>query len=94
MSSVIPNYIEEVLNRLENDEDNILTWKLTGSQDLFLSTFSCKLRCQTSNRAKDDSGVTGRTTGMKPVRRRRHKDRCSSAWLVLGRDTRGSWKRS
>ena len=68
-------------------------WKLTQSQDLFLSTVSCKLRGQTSNRAKDDSGVIGRTTAMKPVRRRRQKNRFPSAWLVLGRDTRGSSKR-
>ena len=48
----------KVLNRLENDEDNILSWKLTRSQDSFSLTVSCKLRAQTPNKAKDDSVVT------------------------------------
>ena len=73
LPSVIPKSIVEVLNRLENDEDNLFWWKLTRSQDSFSLTVSCKLRAKTPNKAKDDSGVTGRTTVKKPVRRRRRK---------------------
>ena len=65
MPSVIPRSIVEVLNRLENDEDNLFSWKLTRSQDSFSLTVSCKLRAKTPNKAKDDSGVTGRTTAKK-----------------------------
>ena len=60
LPSVIPKSIVEVLNRLENDEDNLFSWKLTRSQDSFSLTVSCKLRAKTPNKAKDDSGVTGR----------------------------------
>ena len=79
LPSVIPKSIVEVLNRLENDEDNLFSWKLTRSQDKFSFTVSCKLRAKTPNKAKDDNKVTGRTTG-KPVRiRRRKKNRSPSA---------------
>ena len=80
LPSVIPKSIVEVLNRLENDEDNLFTWKPTRSLDSFSLTVSCKLRAKTRNKAKDDSGVTGRTTTKKPVRRRcRKKNRSPSA---------------
>ena len=38
LPSVIPKSIVEVLNRLENDEDNLFSWKLTRSQDKFSLT--------------------------------------------------------
>ena len=62
LPSVIPKSIVEVLNRLENDEDNLFSWKLTRSQDNFSLTVSCKLPAKTPNKAKDDNKVTGRTT--------------------------------
>ena len=94
LPSVIPKSIVEVLNRLENDEDNLFSWKLTRSQDNFSLTVSCKLPAKTPNKAKDDNKVTGRTT-VKPVKNvvGRRTD-LPLRWLVLGRDTRGSWKRS
>ena len=52
----------KVLNRLENDEDNPFSWKLTQSQDKFSFTVSCKLPAKTPNKAKDDNKVTGHTT--------------------------------
>ena len=70
LPSFIPKSIVEVLNRLENDEDNLFSWKLTRSQDKFSLTVSCKLRAKTPNKAKDDNKVTGRTS-VKPVKRRR-----------------------
>ena len=80
LPSVIPKSIVENLNRLENDEDNLFSWKLTRSKDSFSLTFSCKLRAKTPNKAKDDSGVAGRTTAKKSVRiRRRLKNRSPSA---------------
>ena len=66
LPSVIPKSIVEVLNRLENDEDNLFSWKLTQSQDKFSITVSCKLLAKTPNKAKDHNKVTGRTT-VKPV---------------------------
>ena len=72
LPSVIPKSIVEVLNRLENDEDNLFSWKLTRSQDKFSLTVSCKLPTKTPKKAKDDKKVTGRTT-VKPVKRRRRK---------------------
>ena len=75
---VIPKSIVEVLNRLENDEDNLFSWKLTRSQDKFSLTVSCKLPAKTPNKAKDDNKVIGRTT-VKPVKRRRRKNRSPSA---------------
>ena len=33
LPSIIPKSIVESLNRLENDEDNLFSWKLTWSQD-------------------------------------------------------------
>ena len=73
LPSLVPKSIVEVLYRLENDENNLLSWKLTRSQDSFSLTVSCKLRAKTPNKAKDDNGVTRRTTAKKPVRRRRRK---------------------
>ena len=60
LPSVIPKSIVEVLNRLENDEDNLFSWKLTRSQDKFSLTVSCKLPAKTPNKAKDDNKETGR----------------------------------
>ena len=85
LPSVIPKSIVEVLNRLENDEDNLFSWKLTRSQDSFSLTVSCKLRAKTPNKAKDDSGVTERTTVKKPVRRRRRKKNRSPSALACSR---------
>ena len=67
-------------NLLEKDEDNLLSWKLTLSQDKFSLTVSCKPR-KTPNKAKDDNKVNGRTI-VKPVKLRRKKNRSPSA---LGR---------
>ena len=84
MPSVIPKSIVEVLNRLENDEDNLFSWKLTQRQDKFSLTVSCKLRAKTPNKAKDDNKVTRRTTG-KSVRRRRRKKNGSPSALACSR---------
>ena len=54
LPSVIPKSIVEVLYWLENDEDNLFSWKLTRSQDSFSLTASCKLRAKTPNKAKGD----------------------------------------
>ena len=62
LPSVIPKSIVEVLNRLENNEDNLLSWKLMRRQDKFSLTVSCKYPAKTPNKAKDDNKVTGRTT--------------------------------
>ena len=85
LPSVIPKSIVEVLNRLENDEDNLFSWKLMRSQDKFSLTVSCKLPAKTPNKAKDDNGVTGRTTAKKPVRRRRRKKNRSPSALARSR---------
>ena len=75
----------EVLNRLENDEDNVFSWKLTRSQDKFSLTVSCKLPAKTPNKAKDvNKEVTGRTT-VKPVKRRRRKKNRSPSALARSR---------
>ena len=95
LPSVIPKSIVEVLNRLENDEDNLFSWKLTLSQDLFSLTVSCKLRAKTPNKVKDDSGSSAvllRRNQLGDVVGRRID--LPLHWLVLGRDMRGSWKRS
>ena len=84
LPSVIPKLIVEVLNRLENDEDNLFSWKLTRSQDKFSLTVSCKLPAKTPNKAKDDNKVTGRTT-VKPVKRRRRKKNRSPSALARSR---------
>ena len=84
LPSVIPKSIVEVLNRLENDEDNLFSWKLTRSQDKFSLTVSCKLPAKTPNKAKDDNKVTGRTT-VKPVKRRRPKKNRSPSALARSR---------
>ena len=79
LPSVILKSIMEVLNRLENDEDNQFSWKLTRSQDKFSLTVSCKLPAKTPNKAKDGNKVTG-CTAVKPVKRhRRKKNRAPSA---------------
>ena len=78
LPNIIPKSIIEVLNRLENDEENRYSWKLTLNQDSLSLTVSCKLPAKTSNKAKDDNGVTERAT-VKPVRRRRKKRNCPSA---------------
>ena len=81
---VIPKSIVEVLNRLENDEDNLFSWQLTRSQDKFSLTVSCKLPAKTPNKAKDDNKVAGRTT-VKPVKRRRRKKNISPSALAHSR---------
>ena len=83
LPSVIPKLIIEVLNRLENDEDNLFSWKLTRSQDKFSLTVSCKLRAKTHNKAKDNK-VTGCTTG-KSVKRHRQKKNRSPSVLARSR---------
>ena len=86
LPSIIPKSIVKVLNRLENDEDNLFSWKLTRSQDSFSLTVSCKLRAKNPNKAKDNnSEVTGRTTSAKPVRRRRRKKNQSPSALACSR---------
>ena len=86
LPSIIPKSIVEVLNRLENDEDNLFSWKLTQSQDSFSLTVSYKLRAKTPNKAKDNnSEVNGRTTSAKPVRRRRRKKNQSPSALACSR---------
>ena len=72
LTNIIPKSIIEVLNRLENDEDNRYSCKLTRNQDSLSLTVSCKLPAKTPNKAKDDSAVTERAT-VKPVRHRRKK---------------------
>ena len=78
LPNIIPKSIIEVLNRLENDEDNRYSWKLTRNQDSLSLTVSCKLPAKTPNKAKDDSEVAERVT-VKPVRRRRKKRNSPSA---------------
>ena len=78
LPNIIPKSIIEVLNRLENDEDNRYSWKLTRNQDSLSLTVSCKLPAKTPNKAKDDSEVAERAT-VKPVRRRRKKRNSPSA---------------
>ena len=80
LPSVIPKSIEGVLNRLENDEDNLFS----RSQDKFSFTVSCKLPAKTPNKAKDDNKVAGRTT-VKPVKRRRRKNNRSPSALARSR---------
>ena len=75
LHSVILKSIVEVLNRLENNEDNLFSWKLTRTQDKFSFTVSCKLHAKTPNKAKDDNKVTGCTT----VKHRQKKNRSPSA---------------
>ena len=87
LPSVIPKSIVEVLNRLENDEDNLISWKLTRSQDKFSLTVSCKLPAKTPNKAKDGNKVTGRTT-VNPVKRRRRKKNISPSALAHSRKRR------
>ena len=94
LPSVTPKLMVEVLNRLENDVDNLFSWKLTQSQDSFSLTVSCKLRTKLPTKPRTTAGspdvllrrnqlgdVVGRRIDL-PLR-----------WLVLGRDTRGSWKK-
>ena len=87
----------KIVDRLENGEDNLFSWKLTRSQDKFSLTVSCKLPAKTPNKAKDDNKVTGRTT-VKPVKRRRRKKNRSPSALARSRKRRAvpgkevSWK--
>ena len=78
LPNITPNSIIEVLNRLENDEDNQYSWKLTQNQDSLLLTVSCKLPAKTPNKAKEDSEIARRAT-MKPVRRLPKKRNSPSA---------------
>ena len=78
LPNIIPKSIIEFLNRLENDEDNRYSWKLTRNQDSLSLTVSCKLPAKTPNKAKDDSEVAEHAT-VKPVRRRRKKRNSPSA---------------
>ena len=78
LPNIIPKTITEALNRLENDEDNRYSWKLTQNQDSLSLTVSCKRLAKTPNKAKEDSEVGGRAT-VKPVRRRRKKNNSPSA---------------
>ena len=43
-------YTMKVLNMLENDEDNIFSWRLTQSQDIL--TVSCKHRAKNSQQSQ------------------------------------------
>ena len=79
LPNMFPKSIIEVLNRLENDEDNRYSWKLTRNQDSLSLTVSCKLLAKTPNKAKGDSEVAERAT-VKPVRRRRKKRNSPSAF--------------
>ena len=85
LPSVVPKSRVEFLNRLEKDEDNLFSWKLTLSLDSSSLTVSCKLCAKTPNKAKDDSGVTGRTTLKKPVRRSCRKKNGSPSALACSR---------
>ena len=86
LPSIIPKSIVEVLNGLENDEDNLFSWKLTRNQDSLSLTVSCKLRAKTPNKAQDNnSEVTGRTTTAKPVKRHRQKNNQSPSALARSR---------
>ena len=92
LPSIIPKSILEELNRLENDEDNLFSWKLTRSQDSLSLTVICKLCAKTPNKAKDNnSEVTGRTTTAKPVRRRRRKTNQSPSALARSRKRHASF---
>ena len=88
MMDALPNIIQksiiEVLDRLENDEDNRYSWKLTRNQDSLSLTVSCKFPAKTPSKAKDDSEVAGRAT-VKPVRRCQKKRHSPS---VLARSRR------
>ena len=46
LPSVIPKSIVEVQNRLENDEDNLFSWKLMRSQDKPIWSPYCKAQIQ------------------------------------------------
>ena len=78
LPNIMPKSIIEVLNRLENDEDNRYSWKLTRNQDSLSLTVSCKLPAKTPNKAKDDREVARRAI-VKPVRFRRKKRNSPSA---------------
>ena len=78
LPNIIPKSNIEALNRLENDEDNRYSWKLTRNQDSLSLTLSCKLPTKTQNKAKENSEVAGRAT-VKAARRRRKKRNSPSA---------------
>ena len=82
LSNIIPKSIIEVLNRLENDEDNRHSWKLTGNQDSLSLNLSCKLPAKTPK-----PRTTARSP--KPVRHHRKK-RISPSALAhsMGRHAR------
>ena len=82
--NIIPKSIIEALNRLEDDEDNRFSWKLTRNTDSLSLTVSCRLRAKNPNKENDDSEVTGRVTA-KPVKRCRKKKKSPSA-LARSRD--------
>ena len=87
LPSVIPKSIVEVLNRLENDEDNLFSWKLTQRQNNLSLTVSCNFPTKSPNKAKDDNNLTRRTT-VKPVKRRRRKKNRSPSALARSRKKR------
>ena len=83
LPNIISKSIVEVLNRLENDEDNRFSWKLTRNKDFLSLTVSCSLRANSPNKDKKGSEVTRRVTA-KPVKCRRKKK--SPSALTCSRD--------
>ena len=77
LPNIIPKSIIEVLNRLENDEDNRHSWKLTRNHDSLSLILSCKLPAKTPK-----PRTTARSP--KPVRRCR-KMRISPSALARSR---------
>ena len=84
LPNIIPKSIIEALNRLEKDEDNRFSWKLTRNTDSLSLTVSCRLRAKNPHQENDDREVTGRVTA-KPVKCRRKKKKSPSA-LARSRD--------
>ena len=78
LPNIITNSIVEVLNRLENDEDNRFSWKLSKNKDSLSLTASDSLRAKNPNKDKGASEVTERVS-VKPVKRRRKKKKYPSA---------------
>ena len=52
LPNIIPKTIIEALNRLENDEDNRYSWKLTQNQDSLSLTVSCKRPAKTPKKPR------------------------------------------
>ena len=92
LPNITPNSIIEVLNRLENDEDNQYSWKLTQNQDSLLLTVSCKLHAKTPNKAKEDSEIARRAT-MKPETSS-EEEKLSLCVVSFQEETGVSWRRS